>query len=113
MATSIVFPLAILSKKFTTERFSKLATWDPYSNTGVPVAPSGSPGTTKEAARVRAQGAGQGQGPGPKRAASFVVAGGPEAATGSQVFEYRSQDANFENRSVVTTYTKILKEPAT
>ena len=65
MAISILFPLVILSKKSTTERFSKLATWDQYSNTGDPVAASGSPGTTKEAARVQAQGAEQGQGPGP------------------------------------------------
>ena len=99
---SILFPLVILSKKSTTERFSKLATWDPYSNTGDPVAASGSPGTTKEAARVRAQGAGQGQGPGPRPwAASFVVPGDPEAATGSPVFEYGSQVANLENLSVV------------
>ena len=71
----------------------------------------GSPGTTKEAA--------QGLGPGPwpcpapwarTLAASFVVPGDPEAATGSPVFEYGSQVANFENRSVVTAYTKILKQ---
>ena len=75
------------------------------------MAASGSPGTTKEAARVRAQGAGQGQGPGPRpQAASFVVPGDPEAATGSPLFEYGSQLANFENRSVVSAYTKILKQ---
>ena len=96
---SILFPLVT---KSTTERFPELATWDPYSNAGDPVVASGSPGTTKEAARVRAQGAGQGQGPGPRPwAASFVVPGDPEAATGSQVFEYGSQVANIENLSVV------------
>ena len=90
---SMLLPLAILSKESTTERFPKLATWDPYSNIGDPVAAS--PGTTKEAARVRAQGAGQGQGPGPRpRAASFVVPGDPEPATGSPVFQYGSQVAN-------------------
>ena len=74
MAMSILFALVILSKKSTTERFSNLSTYDPYSNTGDPVAASGSPGTTKEAARVRAQGAGQGQGPGARAlAAPFVV----------------------------------------
>ena len=76
----------------TTERFPKLATWDPYSNTGDPVAASGSPGTTKEAA--------QGLGPGPwpwpapwarTLAASFVVPGDPETATGSPVFGYESR----------------------
>ena len=39
-----------------------------------------------------------------------MVPGDPEAATGSRVFENRSQVANFENRSVVTAYTKILKQ---
>ena len=34
----------------------------------------------------------------------------PEAATESPVFEYESQVANSGNRSVVTTYTKILKQ---
>ena len=110
MAISILFPLVILSKEFTTERFSQLAEWDTYSNIGDPMAASGSSGTTKEAARVRAQRAGQGQGPGPRpQAASFVVPGDPEAATGSPVFEYGFQVANLENRSVVTAYTKILK----
>ena len=108
---SILFPLAILSKELTTERFSKLATWDAYSNTGDPVAVSGSSGTTKEAARVWAQGAGQCQDPGPRPwAASFVVPGDPEAASGSLVFQYGSQVGNLENRSVVTAYTKILKQ---
>ena len=95
LAMSILFPLVILSKESTTERFYRLATWDPSSNTGDPVAASGFPGTTKEAARVWAQGAGQGQGPGPRPwAASFVVPGTPEAATGCPVFEDGSQVAN-------------------
>ena len=57
LVMSILFPLVILSKESTTERFYELATWDPYSNNGDTVAASGSPGTTKEAA--------QGLGPGP------------------------------------------------
>ena len=94
----------------TMERFSKLATWDPYSNTGDSVAASGSPGTTKEAA--------WGLGPGPwpcpapwarTLAASFMVPGDPEAATGSPVFEYWSQAANLENRSVVDSFERISK----
>ena len=73
----------------TMNRFTKLATWVPYSNSGDPVGASGSPGTTKEAA--------QGLGPGPwpcpalwarTLAASFVVPGDPEAATEFPVFEY-------------------------
>ena len=107
----ILFALLILSTKSTTERFSKLAAWDQCSNTGDPVAASGSPGTTKEAA--------QGLGPGPwpcpapgaqTLAASFVVPGGPEAATRSPAFEYECQVANFEKLSVVVAYTKILKQ---
>ena len=83
----------------TTQRFYKLSTWDPYANSGDPVAASGSPGTTKEAARVWDQWAGQGQGPRPRPwAASFVVPADPEAATGSAVFE---QVANSGNLSVV------------
>ena len=50
MAMSILFPLVILPEKSTTERFPKLATWDPYSYAGDPGAALGSPGTTKEAA---------------------------------------------------------------
>ena len=74
------------------------------------MAASGSPGTTKEAARVRAQGAGQGQGPGPRPwAASFVVPRDPEAATGSPLFEYGSQVANFENLSVVDFTERTTK----
>ena len=74
------------------------------------MAASGSPGTTKEAAKVRAQGAGPGQGPGPRpRAASFVVPGDSEAATGSPVFEYGSQVANFENLSVVDFAERFTK----
>ena len=109
MAMSILFPLVILSAKSTTEIFSKLATWDPYSNTEDPVAASGSPGTIKEAE----QGLGPGPGPAPwarTLATSFVVPGDPEAATGFRAFEYGSQVANFENLSVVTAYTKILKQ---
>ena len=72
------------------------------------MAASGSPGTTKEAA--------WGLGPGPwpcpgpwarTLAASFVVPGDPEAATGSRVFEYGSQVANLENRSVVDSFERI------
>ena len=74
------------------------------------MAASGSPGTTKEAA--------QGLGPGPWHcpapwartlAASFVVPGDPETATGSPVFEYGSQVANSENRSVVDFFERITK----
>ena len=108
MPMSILFLSVILSAKSTTERFSKLSIWDPYSNTGHPVATSG---TTKEVTRVRDQGAGQGQGPGSRPwAASFVVPGDLEAATGAPVFQYGSQVGNFENRSAVTAYTKILKQ---
>ena len=80
------------------KRFSKLGTWDPYSYAGDPGAASGSPGTTKEAAR----------GPGSwalarsrpwalALAASFVVPGDPETAPGSPAYEYGSQVANLEN----------------
>ena len=74
------------------------------------MAASGSPGTTKEAA--------QGLGPGPwpcpapwawTLAASFVVPGDPEAAIGAPVFEYESQAANLENRSVVDFFERITK----
>ena len=66
------------------------------------MAVSGSTGTTKEAA----QGLGHGPWPCPAPgawtlAASFVVPGDPEAATGSPVFEYGSQVANLENRFVL------------
>ena len=94
----------------TTERFPKLPTWDPYSNIGDQVAASGSPGTTKEAA--------QGLGPGPwpcpapwarTLAASFVVPGDPEAATGSPLFECGSEAASLENLSVVDSFGTITK----
>ena len=74
------------------------------------MAASGSPGTIKEAAR--------GLGPGPwpcpapwarTLAASFAVPGDPEAATGSPVFAYGSQVANFENCSVVDFFESLTK----
>ena len=108
MAMSVLFPLVIFSRESSTERFFKI------SNLGLTikyVRPSGS----LRIPRNRKRG-GQGpgprgrQGPGPRPwAASFVVPGNPEAVTGSPVFVYGSQVANLENRSVVTTYTKILK----
>ena len=73
------------------------------------MAVSGSPGTTKEAA--------QGLGPGPwpcpapwarTLAASLVVPGDPEAATGSPVFEMGPK-SHFENRSVVDSFERIAK----
>ena len=95
----------------TTERFPKLTVWDPYSNIGDPVAASGSPGTTKEASRVRAQRAGQGRGPGPTpQAAFFVVSGDPETATGSPLFEYESQLAKVENRSSCQIGSRLVHE---
>ena len=101
----------ILSTKSTTERISKLAAWDPIFKYWRSSGSLRIPRIHNEAARVRAQGADQGQGPGPRPwAASFVVPAGPEAGTGSRVFEYGSQVANFENCCVVTAYTKILKQ---
>ena len=105
---SILIHLIILPTKSTMERLLKLATWDPHANTGDAVAASGSPATTKEAARDQAKGAGQGQGPGPRPwAASFTVPGDPEAATGSPVFEYGSHVADLSNRSVENSFERI------
>ena len=75
------------------------------------MAAAGSPGCTKEAT--------QGLGPGPwpclapwaqTLAASFVVPGGPEAATGAPVFEYGSQVANSENRPWWIPSEGLLRE---
>ena len=74
------------------------------------MAASGDPGTTKEVA----QGLGPGTWPCPAPwartlAASFMVPGDPGAATGSSVFQYGSQVANFENLSVVDFVERITK----
>ena len=59
---------------------------------------------------VQVEGAGQGQGSGPRPwAAFFAVPEDPEAATGSPVFEYGSQVANFENHSVVDFVERFTK----
>ena len=74
----------------------------------------GQPQDTQEPQKRR-QGPGPrgrtGPGPGPRpQAASFVVPGYPEAAPRTPANTYGSQVANLENLSVVTTYTKILKQ---
>ena len=73
----------------------KLATWVPYSYAGDPWAALGSPGTTKEEASAWAHGRARARG-NPDPAASFVVAGNPQAAHGSSAYEYGIHVANFK-----------------
>ena len=76
--------------------FSRLlvATSDPYSYTGGPGAASGSPATTKEAARAWAYGQDQTRACTKALAGSFVVAGDPKAAPRSPAYECGSEIAN-------------------
>ena len=95
----------IFARMPTTERFSKLATWDPYT-LETPGAALGSPGTTKEVARAWAHGQARA---GPKDpTAPFVVPGDPKAALGSPAYECWSQVANLKT---LLWRPSLLKSP--